>query len=187
MGGRAGKSAIICRALASRKSGLQRCSLLCDLLAALRNRGGAISFARDHHGTQRKGRRLIAASIIRRIEELLRRKVSQRTIAGICKVSRATVQQVSAGRVTSKDRERIERIVESPDKLDERVRCPKCGSACVEVPCRRCFTRRMIAGGHLPPTSPEELPTVGLDLQPEEKARYAEVRRLRRERGRRRA
>ncbi len=118
--------------------------------------------------------RMLEPSVIRDIQRLLDAGHPQRAIARDLAVSRNIVVQVARG----------QRVPQEPAAYDRRKRfslrrCPDCGGI-VEMPCRLCQTRELIAGGHLRSTTGGHEPLAKLDLRPEHHNRYLEVRRWRR-------
>jgi len=123
--------------------------------------------------------RLLPPALIRDIQLMLDARFTRRDIASRLDVSRGVVDQVARG-------DRKPSLLASTDE-DRPVlsvrRCPDCGNV-VEMPCRACQVRELVAGGHLFQTLHLNEPYAKLDLQPEEHERYLQVRRWRRERAR---
>ncbi len=116
--------------------------------------------------------------VIRQINELLQEgQHSRRKIAKIAGVACATVSAVATGGRQAEDY--LKRAL-APKPSRKSGRCPSCGAQ-VQMPCKLCQTRKLVAGGQLPPPEPVVAAPIGLDLNPEHQARYAEVRRWRRE------
>ena len=125
---------------------------------------------------------MIPASVIRLVERLLALgNLSRRAIAAKTGVSKSTVCEVAAGRITSADRHAREKGMRPARRNQTAIpeqRCPVCGAMCVEAPCRTCLVRNLVRRGDLPPHSPmQDYPPVGLELRPEELARYERCRR----------
>ena len=121
---------------------------------------------------------MIAPSVIREIQRLLdERLLSRRKIAALTGVARSTVTAVAKGERQVDDY--LEQVPK-PKPLGAARRCPSC-DATVHMPCKLCQTRELMAGKRLPRPRPTIDTPIGLDLKPEHRARYAEVRRRRRE------
>jgi hypothetical protein len=121
---------------------------------------------------------MLSPVIIREIEQLLEEgQLTRRKIAIKVGVARSTVTAV-AERIRQADD--YLQHAPTPKPLAKARRCPSCG-ATVRMPCKLCQTRELVAGGRLPPPKPVVAASIGLQLKPEHQARYAEVRRWRRE------
>ena len=122
---------------------------------------------------------MIAPGIVAEIRRLLADdKLSQRKIARAVGVSRGTVAAIASG--TRPDYEAIyQQALE--DQCDEPAgppqRCPECG-VLVYMPCQACRARKSVTRRPRLLVSAIELPEliVELDLRPEHRARYEEVR-----------
>ena len=121
---------------------------------------------------------MIAPSTIREIERLLDEEHhSRRKIAELSGVARSTVTAVANGERQADDY--LDKIP-AHRKPGEIRKCPSC-SGLVRMPCRLCQTRELMADNRLQPPKPDVETPVGLNLKPEHQARYAQVRRWRRE------
>lgn len=138
-----------------------------------------------------RGRVLIASSVIRRIESLLRERHTQRAIAKMLGVGRNTVGRVAAGLVTSASRAAQEQLRQARPAEPREVpayRCRKCGGRYNVRPCPKCLLLGLIdRDGQQAASRRRDPPAAGVDLKPEHASRYQEVRRWRREANRRRA
>jgi hypothetical protein len=135
---------------------------------------------------------LIAASLIRRAEVLLREnRMSRRRIALELGISRTTVGKVASGVLTSAARQHYEDTISSRPRQSTQVepfRCPRCGGTSKVFPCQKCFVETVKEAGLKPLRARGDgRVTVGLDLKPAHFVRYQEVRRWRREANRQRA
>ena len=121
---------------------------------------------------------MLSPSIIRDIQRLLEDgNLSCRKIAKKLGVSRSTVSVVACGTRRTDD---YLNLPPARDEAGKPRKCPTC-HAIVQMPCKLCQTRELMAGNHLEPLPPILETPIGLDLKPEHEARYAEVRRWRRE------
>ncbi|MBN2290864.1 MAG: helix-turn-helix transcriptional regulator, partial [Pirellulales bacterium] len=122
---------------------------------------------------------MLAPSLVTEIRRLLvENNLSQRKIAKFMGVSRGTVGAIANGRRPDyKPRAKDEDKPERPNGPPRR--CVTCGGM-VYMPCRLCALRRgLAASGKGRPHDPRpELP-LGLELLPEQRKRYEEVRAVR--------
>lgn len=110
------------------------------------------------------------------VRELLTdRSLSQRKIAKITKVSRATVAAIARGKRVDYDQ---------PDSVDDddslprgpTSHCPECGVKVV-MPCRACHVRALMAmDAPRPAQEPDPDEDLALDLPKEARARYEKIR-----------
>lgn len=125
---------------------------------------------------------MIQPAVIRDIEALLEEgQLSHRQIAEMVGVARGTVAAVLRGHRRSDDlfTQPPPEEPQSESKPPPR-RCPSCGGT-VHTPCKLCQVRELVAGKRLRPPVRWPGGPIGLDLKPEDYARYVEVRRRRRE------
>lgn len=88
---------------------------------------------------------MIAGKVVREIERLLREsKLSQRKVATLTGVSRATVSMIASGRRPDYEARELERELESVTPSGPPARCRECGGL-VYGPCRLCRIRKAIA------------------------------------------
>jgi len=120
---------------------------------------------------------MLSPTIIREIERLFQQGLSRRKIAKRLRVSLGIVSVVVAGKRQADDHLRPKPRTKETAKTRK---CPSC-HAIVHMPCKLCQTRELIAGNHLDPLPPTIDTPIGLNLKPEHEARYAQVRRWRRE------
>ncbi len=121
---------------------------------------------------------MIAPSVIHEIQRLLDEgQHSRREIAAFAGVARSTVTAVADG-----ERRVDDYLDQAPEReeLGAARKCPSCGGT-VRMPCKLCQTRELIIGKKLRQHQPVVDGPIGLNLKPEHQARYAEVRRWRRE------
>lgn len=123
---------------------------------------------------------MLPPAIIREIKLLLEEgHHSRREIAERIGVSRGSVTAVAKSKRKVDDYlQQVPKI--KPKPLGTPRRCPSC-DAVVQMPCKLCQTRELMFRKTLPPLEPVVDMPVGLNLRPEERARYAQVRRWRRE------
>jgi transcriptional regulator with XRE-family HTH domain len=119
------------------------------------------------HETVNEIRRLLAET-----------SLSKRKIARLSGVSRGTVLEIASGRRPDYDALLAGEDWEEP--TGPAVRCPGCGGL-VCMPCQLCRMRKLIAnrGRRAPRKDPFE--PIELNLRPDHRARYEEVRAWRRE------
>jgi predicted XRE-type DNA-binding protein len=118
-----------------------------------------------------KDQTMIAPKIAAEIRRLLdTQTLSQRKIAAIVGVSRGTVGSFAAGRQRNESRSKIDEPSGPP------TRCPGCGSL-VYLPCLLCLARKE-RQQHRKRASTAYV-SGDLDLRPEHRQRYEEVRRQR--------
>jgi hypothetical protein len=125
---------------------------------------------------------MIQPAVIRDIEVLLEEgQLSHRQIAEMVGVARGTVAAVLRGHRRSDDlfTQPPPEEPQSESKQPPR-RCPSCGGT-VRMPCKLCRVRELVAGKRLRPPARWPGGPIGLELKPEDYARYVEVRRRRRE------
>jgi hypothetical protein len=124
------------------------------------------------HATVTEIRRLLAET-----------SLSQRKIAALAGVSRGTVSAINAGKPFDSDMPPGE---DWEEPTGPAVRCPGCGGL-VYMPCQLCRMRKLIANsaGRTPQdrTAPrrDAFEPIDMDLRPDHRARYEEVRAWRRE------
>ncbi len=120
---------------------------------------------------------MIAPQIVTEIRRLLAvGGLSQRKIAERMGVCRGTVHAIASGR--RPDYEPLPRTDDDEESAGPAARCPGCGGM-VYLPCRLCRMRRTLAqklrvaprGRAIEPFQPADL-----DLRPDHRARYEEVR-----------
>jgi len=120
----------------------------------------------------------IEPATIRDVERLLEEGgASYRAIARLTGVSRGTVAMVARGRRRADD---ALDVPSDAKPLGPPRRCPGCGGM-VEMPCKLCQTRELMISKELPRCLPAVDVPIGLNLRPEHRSRYEEVRRMRRE------
>lgn len=125
--------------------------------------------------------RLISAHVIRQVEELLKKSgLSRRAIAKQIGISRSVVNKVAAGEVTSVERFTREAKRQSPTNVGE-YRCSTCGGKTTRFPCAKCYVETIRPSLEPLQAPPESSVVVGLELRPEHRAAYEDVRRWRRE------
>jgi DNA-binding XRE family transcriptional regulator len=125
---------------------------------------------------------MLSPDVIRKIQQLLEeRQHTHRKIATSVGVSRSTVAAVAKGerRITDTVR-RVPKPKPKPKPPEGIQRCPSCGAK-VRMPCLLCQMREMASNEQAPQDHPIVATPIGLELKPEQQARYAEVRRWRRE------
>ncbi len=121
---------------------------------------------------------MITPAAIHEIERLLKEgQHSRRQIAELAGVARGSVTAVVSG-----ERRVDDFLDQTPiyKPLSKPRRCPSCGGM-VRMPCKLCQTRELMRSKSLTEHRPILDTPIGLNLKPEEQARYAEVRRWRRE------
>jgi transcriptional regulator with XRE-family HTH domain len=142
---------------------------------------------------------MIAPQIVTEVRRLLREEIlSQRKIASLTGISRTTVTAIASGKRPDYDLLRQLRDDDWEEPTGPAVRCPGCGGR-VHMPCQLCRIRKRIAekrhscttasasalpsratgyASAAPPHSPaaEILEPLGVNLRPEHRARYEEVR-----------
>jgi hypothetical protein len=94
-------------------------------------------------------------STIRRIQELLAAGVTHRAIARELKVSKGLVGQVNRGDKVQRERPTGN---SSFERLEEPVRCGRCGSLVTESPCRRCYLLAVTSQAEAKPASVFPMP-----------------------------
>jgi len=118
---------------------------------------------------------MIPASMVDEIRRLLAEgRLSQRKIARLTGISRGSVGLIAQGKRPDYPPRREEEPwgTEGPA-----VRCPTCGAK-VYMPCRLCRLKDLLAQSPVPGLGPGgPVPTLGLQLHDEHRARYEEVRR----------
>ena len=87
---------------------------------------------------------MIAPAKVKEIEDLIAEgRLSQRKIARLTGISRATIGAIAAGRRPDYDeRHRLRQLELAEEPLGPRQRCPGCGGV-VYMPCRLCRVRRI--------------------------------------------
>ncbi len=110
-------------------------------------------------------------------------KLSHRKISRLTGVSRGTIDGISNGTRKLKDRNGRSNLSEDALELylasqDIPKRCQECGAKVV-LPCRHCAARAFAAKNKKRPSDRGPPIILGLELKPEHKARYKEVRRAR--------
>ncbi len=121
---------------------------------------------------------MLAPSVIHEIKRLLKEgQHSRRGIAALTGVAPATVTAVAGG-VRQVD-DYLDRVLER-EELGAARKCPSCGGT-VCMPCKLCQTRELMTSKQFRRYTPIVDTPIGLNLKPEHQARYAEVRRWRRE------
>ncbi len=138
---------------------------------------------------------MITPQIVTDVRHLLReRLLSQRSIARLTGISRSTVAAIASGKRPDYDLLRQLREDEWEEPTGPAARCPGCGSR-VYMPCQLCRIRKRmaekrqpratgfasaaptrLAGAAQPRGLAETLEPLGLNLRPEHRARYEEVR-----------
>ena len=84
---------------------------------------------------------MIAASLVRKVRKLLAGgKLSQRKIALITGVSRASIAAIASGKRPDRPAPRPKPLQEPPRPAGPPQRCPGCGGM-VSMPCRACLSR----------------------------------------------
>jgi hypothetical protein len=136
--------------------------------------------------TGRGGPAMIAPKTVTEVRRLLAEGVlSQRKIAGLTGVSRGTVGAIASGARPDYAALRPPGDGEWEESAGPAVRCPGCGGM-VYLPCRLCHVRTAIAKTPRPATPGLAISSgepLKLDLRPDHRARYEEVRAGRREQG----
>lgn len=127
---------------------------------------------------------MIAPKAVTEVRRLLAEgALSQRQIARLTGISRGTVRAIASGTRPDYDALRPPED-QSEEPAGPAVRCPGCGGK-VYLPCRLCKVRSAIAESPRPSprlrASPSAEP-LELNLRPDHRARYEEVRAGRRER-----
>jgi hypothetical protein len=119
---------------------------------------------------------MIAAQLIDEVRRLLATKThSQRRIARLVGLSRGTIAAIAAGR--RRETTPCKDDVDPPSGPP--TRCPGCGGL-VYMPCRLCGLRSRKAHAVARGTADVSFPLLALDLRPEHRARYEQVRARRR-------
>jgi transcriptional regulator with XRE-family HTH domain len=128
---------------------------------------------------------MIAPQVVADVRRLLtEERLSQRKVARLTGVSRSTIAVIASGK--RPDYELRERLREADweEPAGPAVRCPGCGHR-VYMPCQLCRLRaRMaakrritgIARGTLVGAASNAIEPLGVNLRPEHRARYEEVR-----------
>jgi predicted XRE-type DNA-binding protein len=125
--------------------------------------------------------RLISAHVIRQVEELLKTSgLSRRGIARQVGIGRNVVNQVAAGKVTSAERFAREAKRQTPTIVGE-FRCSTCGGLSTRFPCAKCYIETIRPSLEPLQAPPEHGLVLGLELRPEHRVGYEQVRRWRRE------
>lgn len=115
---------------------------------------------------------VISPALAAKVRSLLvDQKMSQRQVARLTGVSRATVKAIASGEWFERYRARHGCDNTTPIL----TRCPECG-AMVEMPCRACEVRRLKKAGRIPPLPSTEDGPPRVELRGSEYARYLEVR-----------
>lgn len=105
---------------------------------------------------------------------------SQRQIARMTSISRGVISAVKLGRRRDRPRSRSEED-DANDMNGPKERCPGCGGM-TTMPCRTCRDRQALAKARRRPGAEINDPDgLNLQLKPETKARYEEVRSQRRQ------
>jgi transcriptional regulator with XRE-family HTH domain len=126
---------------------------------------------------------MIEENTVAEIRRLLAEgSLSQRKIAGLTHVSRGTVSAIASGRRPQYDGPTGDDWAEPTGPP---VRCPDCGGM-VYLPCQLCRVRKLIAKRRRTPQDrtgqrKDAFEPIDLDLRPDHRARYEEVRAWRRE------
>ena len=125
---------------------------------------------------------MIAPQIVTEVRRLLAQgALSQRMIARLSGISRGTVRAIANG--TRPDYESLRPAEDEREQpAGPAARCPGCGGM-VYLPCRLCRVRATIASDPRPTREHRAIPLgepLGLDLRPDHRARYEEVRARRR-------
>ncbi|MEN6459173.1 MAG: helix-turn-helix transcriptional regulator [Thermoguttaceae bacterium] len=122
---------------------------------------------------------MIAPEIVAQIRRLLQEdRLSQRQIARLVGVCRGSVAAIASGRRPDYESRPVEEDLEPSGPP---VRCPSCGSK-VYMPCVLCGLRNeMVNRTQTPARSQRPLAAVStdLDLRPEHRLRYEQVREAR--------
>ena len=115
---------------------------------------------------------MISPALAEKVRSLLvDDKMSQRQVARLTGVSRATVKAIASGEWFERYRARHGCDNTTPTL----ARCPECG-AMVEMPCRACEVRRLKKAGRIRPLAATEDGPPRVELRGPEYARYLEVR-----------
>lgn len=123
---------------------------------------------------------MIRADAERQAEELLREgQSSGRAIARQTGLSRGTIQAMASGaRPMDRAREQQRRSRQRDDRWGPSVQCPTCGGK-VQMPCRLCNVRRLLAKGKLRrdrQPDPTDDCDLTIDLRDTDPERYLAVR-----------
>lgn len=113
--------------------------------------------------------RYLADKVLRLLTE---EKLSQRQVARLTGVSRATVAAIARGEWHARHRPRFS---EEDETEPPPSRCPDCG-ALVTPPCLACHVRKLKSQGKIAPLAGETNAPLQLELHPSHYARYLEVR-----------
>lgn len=106
------------------------------------------------------------------LQLLTEEKLSQRQVARLTGVSRATVAAIARGEWHARHRSRLS---EEGETEPPPSRCPDCG-ALVTPPCLACHVRNLQSQGKILPLAGETNGPLQLELHPSHYARYLEVR-----------
>lgn len=125
---------------------------------------------------------MIASKTVAEIRRLLtEEKLSQRRVAKLTGISRGTIGAIASGRRPDYDTLPPGAGEVEEDPCGPPERCSGCGGL-VYMPCRLCRQRARMArlARPTPPVVADLRGLAGLDLKPEHRARYDEVRAWRR-------
>lgn len=120
---------------------------------------------------------MIDPEIEAQIERLLADGVPQREIAGRLGVARSTVERIASGRRPADLARRPRKPTGDPESALVR-RCATCGAR-VELPCRACRTRDLLAIGRIGLSllaDPADDEALTIDLRDEAPERYLAIR-----------
>jgi transcriptional regulator with XRE-family HTH domain len=128
---------------------------------------------------------MIAPQVVTDVRRLLtEERLSQRKVARLTGISRSTIAAIACGK--RPDYELLQRLRETDweEPAGPAVRCPGCGHR-VYMPCQLCRLRARLAakraatglaGGTLVGLASGVIEPLGVNLRPEHRARYEEVR-----------
>jgi transcriptional regulator with XRE-family HTH domain len=129
-------------------------------------------------GATIRGNSMIAPTVVTEVRRLLDEKsLSQRKISQLTGVSRGSVRAIASGK-----RPDYETLRQPADDWEEptgpATRCPDCGGT-VYMPCQLCRVRKAIASSPRPRSQHPAMQNsefLELNLRPEHRARYEEIR-----------
>jgi transcriptional regulator with XRE-family HTH domain len=129
---------------------------------------------------------MIAAKVVTEVRRLLAEGVlSQRRISELTGISRGSVRAIASGKRPDYEALRQPADDEWDEPTGPAVRCPGCGGM-VCMPCQLCRVRKTLAKNSRPKSPDRTIQGVeplDLNLRPEHRARFEEVRAWRRENG----